>query len=188
MTETWEPLATVGVLFCCFFLISVASSSCQLLKNLEKASHFPQLLVPITKCKVSAVLVLFFLLSLRLEKLVIVLVTVTEHSCSGWENFWEMDSITIDLLIFYCVKICIFPIAGIEQSGSKSWMWIHCQLPPGPSTVPVMHNAFSTFWLTLMKITKNRRGKGRERELDIWRISLNSFWTMPIQQNKRLSH
>lgn len=188
MTETWEPLATLGVLFYCFFLISVSSSSCQLLKNLEKASHFPQVLVPVTKCKVSAVLVLFFLLSLRLEKLVIVIVTVTKHSCSGWENFWEMDSITINLLIFYCVKICIFPITGIEQSGSKSWIWIHCQLPPEPSTIPVMHNAFSKFWLTLMKITKNRREKGRERELDIWRIFLNSFWTMPMQQNKRLSH
>lgn len=179
----WLPLV-----FCCFFLISVASSSCQLLTNLEKPSHFPQVLVPVTKCKVSAVLVLFLLLSLRLEKLVIVIFTVTEHTCSSWENFWEMDSITIDLLIFYCVKICIFPITDIEQSGSKRWIWIHCQLPPEPSTIPVMHNAFRKFWLTLMKITKNSRVKGREKELYIWRIFLNSFWTMPIQQNNWLNH
>ena len=38
VTKAWEQLANLGALF--FFLISNAPSSCQLSKNLEKASHF----------------------------------------------------------------------------------------------------------------------------------------------------
>lgn len=76
--------------------------------HLEKASHFPwnkkQVLAPFTQCRVglplNAILDLFSLLSLRIDKLVNALVKVLNSYCSNWESFREIEFITIDLLHF----------------------------------------------------------------------------------------
>lgn len=153
------------LVFFFFFLISVTSSPCTLLMDLEKASNFPgnkkPVLVPFTKCKVglplNAISDLFSLLSLRTDKLVNALVKVLNSYCSNWESFREIEFITIDLLVFYGV-------INFYHSNNRQWAVQKEQLgtnllpvAPVPSAVRVMHRAFSKFLLTVMKISKNRK-------------------------------
>lgn len=42
---------------------------------------------------------------------------------------------------------------------AKSWVQIHCQLPPVPITVPALHRAFGKFLLTVRKINKSGKEK-----------------------------
>lgn len=159
-------------------------------KHLISQGNMKQILVPLTKCKVglplNAILDLFFLLSLRIDKLVSTLLKVLNSYCSNWENFREIEFITIDSHAFY-------GIINFYHYDNRQWAVQKEQLSTNllpvtlvPSVVPVMHRAFIKFLLILMKISNNRKEEGRERKLATQRILLNSLWITPIEQRNCL--